>query len=501
MHKFHVLIGLFFLGLLPSHAQEKPEQFIKCGTAKITGKIRNLRSDVSSGTLYVAEVVTGGGSYHTFKIGQDGSFSLEIPIETHQITGSLQIAEDNSVITLAAADGEETFLTIDYDSAGQTIQDAAIRTQVPINHCDLMKTGDVIGKALRGIGITPDSLDSASFYDKSSDFFKEVIFNKSERREAVFKNASCLSPLNRAILSGAMKLYVESNYLFHYPENMEEDFRKHNAKREWDKYKLEKPGKGYYSFLKRYDFNNPDYLYSGAYSDLFKYILRDSVLNLPPLRDGAIGKWMDRVKENLNGIVNADSGLFCDMLAANSYGLQLREEKQPLSDRQITQIKDYWRDKEIAKVVLRRNRQLVEQLETDNELVTHATPDVKKENLLSAIASGYEGKVVVFDFWATWCGPCLEAISKTRDLKSELQGKNVVFVYISNPSSPLPAWKKKIKEIGGEHYYLDVQQWEYVMTDLGFEYIPSYAIFKEGKLQSKFSGFPGVEKLRRQISL
>jgi thiol-disulfide isomerase/thioredoxin len=38
--------------------------------------------------------------------------------------------------------------------------------------------------------------------------------------------------------------------------------------------------------------------------------------------------------------------------------------------------------------------------------------------------AGLRGKVVVLEFWATWCGPCVEGIPHLNDLHEKLAGKN-----------------------------------------------------------------------------
>jgi hypothetical protein len=70
-----------------------------------------------------------------------------------------------------------------------------------------------------------------------------------------------------------------------------------------------------------------------------------------------------------------------------------------------------------------------------------------------------------------------------RSAKGEFHDKDVVFVYLTNASSPRTLWEEKIKGIGSEHYYLNDSQWKYVMDHFGFEYIPSYLLYnKKGLL-------------------
>jgi thiol-disulfide isomerase/thioredoxin len=41
------------------------------------------------------------------------------------------------------------------------------------------------------------------------------------------------------------------------------------------------------------------------------------------------------------------------------------------------------------------------------------------------------GKVVVIDFWATWCGPCIAEMPKMKSLYAEYKDKGVEFIGVS----------------------------------------------------------------------
>jgi len=48
-----------------------------------------------------------------------------------------------------------------------------------------------------------------------------------------------------------------------------------------------------------------------------------------------------------------------------------------------------------------------------------------------SIPTDTQGKVVVVDFWASWCPPCLELIPHMKQLHEKYKGKDLVIVGIS----------------------------------------------------------------------
>jgi peroxiredoxin len=62
-------------------------------------------------------------------------------------------------------------------------------------------------------------------------------------------------------------------------------------------------------------------------------------------------------------------------------------------------------------------------------------PSVTGEQLA---LSQYRGKVVLLDFWATWCGPCREEIPRFVDLQSKYGNRGLQIIGVSMDDSPEP---------------------------------------------------------------
>lgn len=326
-----------------------------------------------------------------------------------------------------------------------------------------------------------------------------------EHKLTIATNDSTLSKFAKNYISNEYKLIFLNEGLFNYKENMLRDYRNNRRLKPNDgpdNFTPQEPNKSYYSFLKYFNLNNPQYLYNGSLMEVLQTILSNETLNIPPINDTPVQDWLKGVKTTMAELIGSDSGLFYDLLAANAYSRQFNTKLKPLSDKQKENIKSYFKNDEITKILLEKNEEVIKLEKGKNYFPTNTnpTPKVPKEALMNTIISKYKGKVVVVDFWATWCAPCLDAMKEYRKVKNELKDKDIIFVYITNVSSPKKLWEEKIKIIGGEHYYLNKEEWEYVLNSLEFSAIPTYLFYdKNGILKNKVIAYPGSDRMLKMI--
>jgi len=88
------------------------------------------------------------------------------------------------------------------------------------------------------------------------------------------------------------------------------------------------------------------------------------------------------------------------------------------------------------------------------------------------------------------------AMKAIQPLKEEMKGRDVVWVYMADETSPLNDWKQTIPAISGEHYRVGNSQRIYWEQNV----YPTYKLFdRQGKPISIHIDFPGIEVMKRDI--
>lgn len=144
------------------------------------------------------------------------------------------------------------------------------------------------------------------------------------------------------------------------------------------------------------------------------------------------------------------------------------------------------------------NRVAIERLRsTANEVKAMDTPECTGEEFIDHVVSENLDMVLFFDFWATWCGPCMRGIEAMGPLKAELAGRPIRFVYVTNESSPSLKWSNQINSMPGLHYRLPDAVWKKIPNLDG---IPQYYIYdREGNRFYEQTGFDTIDTLRQKI--
>ncbi|HRT25855.1 MAG TPA: redoxin domain-containing protein [Candidatus Saccharicenans sp.] len=120
--------------------------------------------------------------------------------------------------------------------------------------------------------------------------------------------------------------------------------------------------------------------------------------------------------------------------------------------------------------------------------------------------SDYAGKVVILDFWATWCGPCLGSFPGMKQLVEEYQKQpDVAFVFVNcwQDEDNKEQVVKEFLEKNQYPFYVLMDTTNKVTSDYGVSGIPTkFIIDPKGKIKFKVIGFEGdTEKMVQEVKI
>jgi thiol-disulfide isomerase/thioredoxin len=472
--------------------------------ARISGKVfGDLRGLDVKEVIFYTDVLTDGEQ--TLPIAEDGTFSGEVQ------TGLPGIVATNLGTALFLIPGKEVKILLDVNK--QTRFHSRLRAD--------KQPGDSIFIYLEGSPLSVADIEAFSNSELRFDYeklfadingmkpneyktyFLDILKAKTEeiKQSGKPENVQRLIEYSfrRQILNSILsyKNYMISAYEYTYMVTnglSYEDLDKIN-------FNPEEPDTDYYSFPD--GMLDDEMLYLPQYYQVLSLIAQNPDIAAVMQNNKSKKEQYALLKEKISPWLGTDKSVILDLMQMNLYATQLQglkfytdAEKEELKN--VFSANPAYAEALIMKSI--RIKDIVETNKKNKDIVINETPDVAQEKVFDAIMEKYKGKVVVVDFWATWCGPCMSAMESIKPLKEEMKGKDVVFLYLTGETSPLATWNKKIPDIHGEHYRVSDAQWRYWYDTFGIRGIPTYMIYdKNGKQRLNQAGFPGNEVLKKAI--
>lgn len=127
-----------------------------------------------------------------------------------------------------------------------------------------------------------------------------------------------------------------------------------------------------------------------------------------------------------------------------------------------------------------------QQREAINAMQGKPAPALSVRNWLNTkplSTADLKGKIVVLDFWATWCGPCLAAVPHTNELQKKYADQGVVFIAICAPRGG-EKMERTVKERGIQFATaLDTREGDTFAAFKANSYPDYYVIDRKGNLR------------------
>jgi thiol-disulfide isomerase/thioredoxin len=112
--------------------------------------------------------------------------------------------------------------------------------------------------------------------------------------------------------------------------------------------------------------------------------------------------------------------------------------------------------------------------------------------------SDYKGRVVLLEFWATWCGPCRMSAPGLEKLYKAYKDQGLVVLAVSVDQGGWDGVKAFISEVGIT--YTVLKGTDDVSSDYQVRSIPMLLVLnKEGRVTKRYLGYGGDDDLEKEI--
>ncbi len=114
-----------------------------------------------------------------------------------------------------------------------------------------------------------------------------------------------------------------------------------------------------------------------------------------------------------------------------------------------------------------------------------------------ALLKAYSGKVVLVDFWASWCGPCLRSFPWMNDLQQHYGGEGLVIlaVNLDQDRALADAFLQKLPP----KFRVEFDATGNIARQFGVQVMPSsFLVDRRGHVRVRHAGFRDAQRAERE---
>lgn len=113
------------------------------------------------------------------------------------------------------------------------------------------------------------------------------------------------------------------------------------------------------------------------------------------------------------------------------------------------------------------------------------------------VLKSYAGKVVLVDFWASWCAPCLRSFPWMNDLQQRHAGQGLVIVAVNVDQER--ALADTFLKKSPAQFRIEYDAPGHIARQFGVEAMPtSFLIDRRGQVRVRHAGFRDAQRAERE---
>lgn len=503
-------------------------------TGTITGYAGNM--NFKTGKLIINNVVIGLQEMYLINIQPGGVFSVSFPL-TGNHECYVMFPFFNSYVY--------------FEAGKKLVQDFNI-ADIPKVSSVFTGNGAAINNDMNKVRpiLMSDNWDAiyADIYGLTPEQYKAYFLRLQDHKLALIDSVAKTAGMNKTAYELAWRsvTYDVAGTLIYYNSMRESAHRRKNKLSFDDRTPVLTPVKleaDYFDFLKKLQYNDPFAMVSCSYywfmnRLMFMDLISEKVdaaakesyrkqINLLKTKDTlneAIkatikmyeswiirngtepGAWEKTRPIVLQSLLHTDISLELDLMCLQSVSQQMDGGKDTLSIAALDSIRSKIKNKFLLADVVALNNKIKQSIQNAtrqtgynyNQIPANAPVD----SFFTKILDKYKGKVVFIDFWATWCGPCMQGMQEIAPLKEELAlNKDIVFLYITNHTSPEKTYLTVMPGIKGEHYRVSDDHYNFLSSLLHITGIPHYAIInKQGAVVDEKFNWSDISQIKTRLN-